>query len=563
MSQFLKLRVAALSIAIPFASEIAAAQESGTTSSDSIPTVSSSLVLVTSETVDRFRFDQLVKGVAGGQSLLLRSPSSLTPPVASDSRRARLSPIAPQLLFVSSTALPFSQNYGALWAGKGLSSRTLVGFKIETSRARLIFAPELISSENSDWILRYPVYRRPSIPPDRSGGGYVFPFYVASQWSIDQPMRFGDRPIRKFDLGQSTAMFSTNRLQFGFSNENEWWGPGIRNAIVLSNNAPGFPHLFVRTAHPISTRFGAVEARWLVGGLTESQYFDTVSTNNVRSLASIATTLQTAWDPNLSVGFARSVYSTATGWGQIPWRWFDVLARTAHTGNATPQDAATNPVRKDQLFSLFARWVFPADGVELYTEWARTQLQVSLRDLLTRPNNTQAYTLGLQWRGDSWFGGVVRLQTEVTQMEQSATFRDVPQESWYMSTRVIQGYTNRGEIIGASIGPGASSQWLAIDYLKPSWRFGTYVGRIRWNEDVHSTANFPVYVGYCSHDVSLYPGVRAGAKAWRFGTLTADVSFQNRMNAFFQNDGGCPNVGQRLDIRNRTLSITFSPFSER
>jgi len=374
-------------------------------------------------------------------------------------------------------------------------------------------------------------------------------------------MRFGDRPIRRFDPGQSTAMFSTNRVQFGFSNENEWWGPGIRNAIVLSNNAPGFPHLFVRTAHPISTRFGAVEARWLVGGLTESQYFDTVSTNNVRSLASIATTLQTAWDPNLSVGFARSVYSTATGWGQVPWRWFDVLARTAHTGNATPQDAATNPVRKDQLFSLFARWVFPADGVELYTEWARTQLQVSLRDLLTRPNNTQAYTLGLQWRGDSWFGGAVRLQTEVTQMEQSATFRDVPQESWYMSTRVIQGYTNRGEIIGASIGPGASSQWLAFDYLKPSWRFGTYVGRIRWNEDVHSTANFPVYVGYCSHDVSLYPGVRAGGKAWRLGTLTADMSFQNRMNLFFENDGGCPNVGRRRDIRNRTLSITFTPFT--
>jgi hypothetical protein len=559
----LKLRVAALSIAIPFAAEIAAAQESGTTSSDSIRTESSSLVLVTSETVDRFRFDQLVKGVAGGQSLLLRSSSSLTPPVASDFRGPRLYPIAPQLLFVSNTALPFSQNYGALWAGKGLGSRTLVGFRIESSRVRLIFAPELISSENSDWIIRPFPYDQhvPAIPPDRAGGGYVFPYYVASQWSIDQPMRFGDRPIRRFDPGQSTAMFSTNRVQFGFSNENEWWGPGIRNAIVLSNNAPGFPHLFVRTAHPISTRFGAVEARWLVGGLTESQYFDTVSTNNVRSLASIATTLQTAWDPNLSVGFARSVYSTATGWGQVPWRWFDVLARTAHTGNATPQDAATNPVRKDQLFSLFARWVFPADGVELYTEWARTQLQVSLRDLLTRPNSTQAYTLGLQWRGDSWFGGVVRLQTEVTQMEQSATFRDVPQESWYMSTRVIQGYTNRGEIIGASIGPGASSQWLAFDYLKPSWRFGTYVGRIRWNEDVHSTANFPVYVGYCSHDVSLYPGVRAGGKAWRLGTLTADMSFQNRMNLFFENDGGCPNVGRRRDIRNRTLSITFTPFT--
>ena len=558
--QFLKLRVAALSIAIPFVSQVAPAQESRTRGSDSIPTVPSSLVLVTSETIDRFRFDQLVTGVAGGQSLLLRSASSLTRPATNPLRPVRLSALTPQLLFVHNTAIPFSQNYGALWAGKGLSTRTLVGFKLETPRVRLIFAPELISSENSDWIIRpFPFDQHvPAIPPDRAGDGYVFPYYVASLWSIDQPLRFGKGPIRRFDLGQTTAMFATNRVDFGFSNENEWWGPGIRNAIVLSNNAPGFPHFFIRTAHPLSTRFGLIEARWLVGGLTESKFFDTVSTNNVRSLASVAATLQTAWDPNLSFGVARSVYSTATGWGQVPWRWLDVLSRTADSGNATPQDPP-GKVRKDQLFSLFARWVAPADGLEIYTEWARTQLRLNLHDLLVRPNHTQAYTLGLQWRRPAWWGGAFRLQTEITQMEQSATFRDLPQESWNMSARVIQGYTNRGEVIGASIGPGASSQWLAMDYVRPSWRFGGYVGRIRWNEDVHSTANFPVYQGYCNHDVTLYPGVRA-ASISRLGTLTADVSFQNRENAFFENDGGCPNVGIRRDIRNRGLSITFSPF---
>jgi hypothetical protein len=117
-------------------------------------------------------------------------------------------------------------------------------------------------------------------------------------------------------------------------------------------------------------------------------------------------------------------------------------------------------------------------------------------------------------------------------------------------------------VLGASIGPGASSQWLAVDYLKPGWRFGAFAGRIRWNEDVHSNTDFPVYVGYCNHDVSIYPGLR-GAVTTRLGALSADYSFQNRMNVFFQNDGGCPNVGERLDIRNRTLSITFSPFLNR
>lgn len=555
----LYLRSLLLLAAVSVGSDSLVAQDTLVKRQDSIPVRASSLILVNSEAVDRFRLNQLVEGVGAGQSLLLRSASSLAYSSNGQSR-ARVSALAPQVLFVHNTALPFSQNYGALWAGRGSNSRTLLGVRLDVARFTLILAPELVSSENSDWIIRAFPYRAPAIHPDRAGNGYVFPFYVASPWSIDQPLRFGNEPIKRLDPGQSTAMISTGRFQFGLSNENEWWGPGIRNAIVLSNNAPGFPHYFVRTARPLSTRLGLVEGRWLVGGLTESKFFDTVSTNNVRSLASIGVTLQTAFDRNLSFGVARSVYSTATGWSQVPFRWFDVLTRTADTGDAAPDDPVTKRIRKDQLFSIFARKVFPDDGFEIYTEWARTQLTANLRDLLTMPNHTQAYTLGLQWRRPVGDRGIFRLQTEVTQMEQSATFRDREQESWYMSTRVIQGYTNRGEVIGGSIGPGASSQWLAVDYVRPSWRFGAYGGRIRWNEDIHSTANFPVFVGYCNHDVSLYPGMRAGSIS-RLGTITADVSFQNRQNVLFQNDGGCPNVGIRRDVRNRTLSITFSPFN--
>jgi hypothetical protein len=508
----------------------------------------SALTLVTSETVDQLRSAQLRKGVERGHSLLLRSASSLTPSTAPTASAWRRATLAPQFLFVVNSAIPFSQNYGSLWAGTGISTRTLLGFKLESSRTRIMFAPEIVLSTNSNWLLRHDFYA-PALPPDRSQ--YDFPFYVG-RFTIDQPMRFGDRPIGRIDLGQTTAMWSGNRLALGFSNESEWWGPGIRNAIVLSNNAPGFPHFFVRTARPLATRLGGIEIRWLVGGLKESPYFDTVSTNNTRSMAAIAATLQTRWDPNLSVGFARSVYGTATGWGQVPWRWFDVFART-HID--VPDTSRT---QRDQLFTLFARWVFPADGIEVYGEWGRLELQPSLRAFLVSPNHTQGYTLGLQWRAPEWRNGTFRLQTEVTQLEQSATFRDRLSGSWYTSPRVIQGYTHRGQPLGASIGPGASSQWLALDYLKPAWRLGAFAGRIRWNEDVHSNFGFPEYVSYCNHDVSIYPGIR-GAKTGRLGTISAELSLQNRLNAFFQNGGGCPNNGPRLDIRNNTFSVTFTP----
>ncbi len=512
------------------------------------------LTLVNSESVDRLRSDELVHGVEVGRSLLLRSASSLTPPTPG------ASVIAPQLLYVRNSALPFSQNNGALWTGKGASTRLLVGFRLDGPRGRLIFAPEIISAANNDWRLS-PRFYEPPVPPGYVGGVYVLPHYFYT-FPIDQPIRFGGNAIHRFDLGQSTAMLGMRNVELGFSNESEWWGPGIRNAIVLSNNAPGFPHLFFRTARPVDTRFGAVEMRWLVGGLTESRYFDTVSTNNVRSLAAIAATLQTKWDPNLSFGIARSVYSTATGWGEVPWRWLDVLART-NVGKKGPlvphRDSVLTPGGKDQILSLFSRWVLPDDGVEVYVEWARRLLATSLRDFLVAPNHTQGYTLGAQWRSPPSGGGSFRIQAEVTQLEQSATFRDEPVGSWYTSRRVVQGYTNRGEVIGASIGPGASSQWLALDYLRSSWRVGAFAGRIRTNEDVHITFGFPEYVGYCGHDVSVYPGIRA-AKSGKLGSISADLSLQNRLTAFFQNGGGCPNVGDRLDVRNKTLSITFSPF---
>ena len=517
----------------------------------------SSLALVNSEAVDELRLEELRLGVPGGGSLLLRSASSLTPP------RAGITSLAPQFLLVANSALPFSQNDGALWAGKGLNSRTILGFRIESAHVRFIFAPEIVASGNDYWILSTKFYV-PPVPPASNGRGYAFPYYFFT-FPIDQPMRFGPHQMHRFDLGQSTAMMSVRSVQLGISNENEWWGPGIRNAILLSNNAPGFPHVFIRTLRPIETRFGGLEMRWLVGGLTESRYFDTVSTNNIRSLAAFAATLQTRWDPNLSVGLARSVYATTTGWGEVPWRWFDVLART-NVGKrgplSPPRDTTLTPGGKDQIFSLFARWVFPADGIEIYAEWARRELRPSLRDFLTAPNHTQGYTLGAQWRSGDWRSGSFRLQSEVTQLEQSATYRDRPVGSWYTSRRVVQGYTNRGEVIGASIGPGASSQWLALDYFKPSWRLGAFAGRIRWNEDVHSTFGFPDYVGYCNHDVSIYPGIR-GARTAGFGSISAELSLQNRLNAFFQNGGGCPNVGDRIDIRNKTLSVSFSPFTRR
>lgn len=517
------------------------------------------LTLVTSDDVDRYRADQLLQGVGTGQSLLMRSASSLTPSLPLSGRSWVWDFIDPQLLVIRNSGMPLSQNNSALWAGRGISTRTLTGIRVETSFAKVTFAPQIIASENLFWLQRHN-YFQPVTPLNYIGRGYTLPYYFYT-FPIDHPLSFGERRIRNFDLGESTVMVSHKGFEAGASNENNWWGPGIRNAMLLSNNAPGFPHLFVRTGKPISTPLGGVEMRWLVGKLDESRYFDTLDTNNARSLAAFAATLQSKWDPNLTVGLARSVYATADGWGDIPLRWGDVF-RGVTDNNPDILDQVWQedsvPGGRDQLFTLFGRWVFPASGAEVYGEWGRTRMPQSIASLLRTPNHTQGYTVGMQWRGAAWRNATVRLQAEITQLEQSATFRDGPVGSWYSSNRVIQGYTNRGHVLGASIGPGASSQFVAADYIRPTWQVGAFAGRIRWNEDVHGTYGFPDYVSYCNHDVTVYPGAR-GSLVSRFGSVSADLALHNRMNVFFQNRGGCPNVGDRLDLRHTSLKLNFSP----
>ena len=516
------------------------------------PTQSARLVIVNGDSVDRWGDDQR-RGLSPSSGYLLRSASSLT----AKSEVPGVRRIPAEVHAVYNSGLPFSINEGGIWAGRGDAWLFTGGFDAQLGKVRLLFAPQFALSTNRRWSVRDSTrFPPPQLPPNRNGNGYMFAWYGAP-YSIDLPLRYGDVNLSRVSLGQSSISVDAKALTLGFSTENEWWGPGVRNAIVLSNNAPGFPHLFLRSAHPLDTRLGLVEFRWLSGALYESQWFDTDPTNNVRSIAAFAATVTPHGAPGLTIGIARSVYSTASGTAPTFVRLFDVLRNTGHPNDRPFGDSTLTPGGSDQLISVFARWVMPESGVETYAELGRTDLPKSLRDFLIYPSHTIGYTLGLQWNKPQ---GRSRIQAEVTTLEQSSSFRDRPVGSWYTSRRVIQGYTNQGQALGAAIGPGSSSQWLAWDYLPQPWRAGLYIGRIRWNEDMRSVYNWPAYLQYCNHDVSYFVGSRASART-RLGFISADFTLARRINAFFQLQSTCTDPSSVRDIRNNTLSISFAPFA--
>jgi hypothetical protein len=476
-----------------------------------------------------------------------RVPDSV---VTSDSN-SRISPLYPTLRLVWNSALPSGGNDGALWAGRGLSGSVTGGATyrrgFEFGRLDVVLSPDFTFSANRSFFVFG------GREPGRSA--FSSPWHIGRS-SADLPLRFGDVPLRAIGLGQSSVTLTMPRVTFGVSSANEWWGPAIRNTLLLSNNAAGVPRLFARTTRPLHTRFGDFEGRAMIGALTESPFFDYDQSNDTRSLSGLLVTYRPALDTGLTLGLSRLVMARATSNFGVVQHALDVVLRYEPLRRESDTtDTGASLQRTDQLFSLFARWVVPASGFETYAEWSRMELPRSIREYLEVPQSTQGYTLGLQWVDPRATDGFVRLQGEVTNLEQTQVLPNRPPPDYYTGRAAVQGFTQRGQVLGAAIGPGSSSQFLAADWMAKRWQAGVFLGRTRTENDALYRLPFPLNT---QHDVTIYSGVRGGVMMPR-----TDVSWEltvgRRMNYLFQSDYYLSTPAVAVDVQNVTLSFLVSP----
>jgi len=460
-------------------------------------------------------------------------------------------PVWPTVRFTWNSDLPSGGNDAALWAGRGANLSLTGGARyrrrLTSGLLTVAIVPELDYSHNVPF----------SIFPGRQPGRSSFssPWHIG-QSSADLPLRFGDLPVKALGLGQSSVTFAMNRVAFGASASNEWWGPALRNTLLLSNNAAGVPRLFARTSRPVRTRFGDFEGRAIIGALTESPYFDYDPGNDVRSLSGVLVTYRPAIDTGLTIGLSRLVMARASSSLGVIQHALDVvlyyepIQSAADTGS-TGQSYQSN----DQLFSLFARWVFPASGFETYVEWSRMELPRSIGEYLEVPQSTQGYTIGLQYaqphRNESYF----RLQGEVTYLEQTQVLPNRPPPDYYTGRAAPQGFTQRGQILGAAIGPGSSTQFIGMDWMARSWQAGAFAGRTRTENDAMYRLLSPTVA---QHDVTIFSGVRGGVRLpWT--DVSGELTVGRRLNYLFQNEGFLGIPINNVDIQNVTAAVTLSP----
>jgi len=469
---------------------------------------------------------------------MLRAPSRRFPWTA---KRLGFNTIAPEVLFGSNSSLPYGFNDGAVWQGRGTNVRVMTGVALAYGPLRVIIAPEYLSSQNSPFqTIAYAQNRteRRSV--------WANPFHPAPE-GIDLPSRFGDQPIQTFVAGQSSAVLTLPFVELGVATENNWWGPGLQNALLWSSQGSGVPSAFLRTRTPIQTRLGAWDAWYTVGDLRESDFFDRDSTNDHRTLGAFAVSWRPRGTTGVEFGLARMVILADKLSGDA------FQAPFTRVGRPNGPDSLAHGMQ-DQITSLWARWAPPGSGFDAWVEWARFEEPASLRDLLESPGHSQGYTVGLQW-ARLVRAATARLYAEATYLEPSPSLRLRPVGTTYVSRSVPQAFTIRGQLLGAGIGPGSSSQWIGFDWVRPAWRAGTYAARIRWDNAVVFTPIIP-HTKY--EDVSLINGVRVGGERWGW-RLLLDWAHMVRLNYLFQSYN-TPLDGRTkgIDLVNDALTITLS-----
>lgn len=500
-----------------------------------------------SSQLDRWERRRQLLGLESTDGYLLRATST-----ASRASRGGLdfALIRPDVEAAWNSEIPFSLNDGDLWSGRGLSTSIRIGGRADWGPLSIIVAPQLSHYQNLD---------TPVIAADSSGySAYASPWHAGTEASLDLPIRFGNAATTLISPGQSSITLTAGPLAIGAATESLWWGPGRRNGIVMSDNAGGIPHAFARTARPIDLRIARVEARVIAGVLSESLYFDRDTANDYRSFSGGVITVAPMRPEGLTLGLARGVIGAIDRPEDFYRDAGDVFTRWDEPIPLVARDRDEPLLGSDQVFSLFGRWVFPNDGVELYGEWAWLETPRSVRQLLQVPNYGRGYTVGAQWVGTRSGSPIFQLSAEATTLERSPAARQRPTASFYLGRTTAQGYTQRGQIIGAAVGPGGSGQWVEGRYLFAGGNgsVGATLGRIRWENDIFYTRPL---ISRWDHDVTVLASL---VGSWRGPWLDVDgeMGISRRFNYLFQHAISNP-VRPRpaVDLTNALFRLTVSP----
>lgn len=427
---------------------------------------------------------------------------------------------------------PYGINDGAMISAKGYQTFFSAGVYAKIGILSIQLRPEYVYAQNSAF--------RQSFEAENPTG--LKNLLLTYHNGIDAPERFGTGSYSRMNLGQSSIRVNYGALSLGVSNENLWWGPGERNSLLMTNNAEGFKHLTFNTTRPIRSAIGDFEGQIIAGKLENSGIKSTpvqVSMNNSwRYLSAMVLSYQPKWIPGLYLGFDRSFVTYRSNMGNKFGDYLPLFSsltkRTFASADGTVN--TEDNYKRDQLFSVFAKWVMPEAKAEVYFQYGKEDHSWNMRDGFVELDNSRAYVVGFRKLIPylSKTNEFIQVGFEATQTEPTAVSRVRAQGYWYSHNQIRQGYTNRGQIFGAGAGPD-NMQTLNIAWVKDVKRVGLMVER-----RVHNNLLYYRAFNGVSEPRRHWVDFNLGAKVdWDFNrfVLNAQTVYSRSLNYQYQISG--------------------------
>ena len=377
-------------------------------------------------------------------------------PVYFANKKGRFNLLPVTLTQQFNTHHPYGWNDGAMISAKGYQALLSAGIYAAIGPIELQLQPELVYAPN-------PLYENNSNYGNSSQKTYqkIFP-------------------------GQSSIRLSAGPVSFGVSTANLWWGPGRHSSLLMSNNAPGFGHIFLSTKRPLRTPIGSFEWQLIGGKLLADDNLAYENRNlkpanfskDWRYLNAMVICYQPRWVPGLFVGFTRALQRYSKDLDIPPNGFVDkylpVLALALQKKNVQNDDNKNT----DQLASFFLRWLYSKAKAEFYIEYGFNDYGVSIRDYAMSPTHSAAYIAGFKKVISLQQSSRLELGFELTQMSQSPDYLAREAGNWYEHGKILQGYTHNNQILGAGAGFGSNVQSITVTWIHAWKQLGFLLERV-------------------------------------------------------------------------------------
>lgn len=380
--------------------------------------------------------------------------------------RARL--LRPRAALGWNSAFPAQRNDGPVWAGRGVTAAGSAGLSLRGGAVSLRVEPLAFWTENRAFALM----------PNGHDGELRFAD-ADRPVNIDQPQRFGEDAYARLDPGESTLRLDAGGVAAGVSTAGQQWGPAAELPLVLGTHGGGFPHAFLGTSGPLRVGIGRLHGRVVWGMLEQSDYSVISGSGSRRYMSGVVATFLPWGVDGLEVGVTRFFH---TAWPEGGLRARDLLqplqAFLKASLDSTGLGADDRWSPDNQLASVYARWVFPRSGAEIWGEYVRNDHNWDLLDFILEPDHASGYLLGAR---KVWLrpGRMLSLSGEWVESQQSHLATVRRQGTLYTHTIQRQGHTHRGQLLGSPAAYGGGGGVLALEAYTPGGRWRVDLARTR------------------------------------------------------------------------------------